>query len=75
MAKRSGGSVERRKLQKNEECGFLPKAATLVLQRSHYRIADYFCAAETRARRSLKFFRPVSQLNCCFNPAKSIEAR
>jgi hypothetical protein len=34
MANRSGGSVERRKLRKNEECGFLPKAATPVLQRS-----------------------------------------
>jgi len=33
MANRSGGPVERRKLQKNEECGFLPKAATPVLQR------------------------------------------
>src|ERR1035437_1584737 len=31
---RSGVSAERRKLQKIDECGFLPKAATPVLQRS-----------------------------------------
>ena len=33
-ADRSGDSGERRKHLKTEECGFLPKAATLVLQRS-----------------------------------------
>ena len=33
-ADRSGDSGERRKHLKTEECGFLPKAATPVLQRS-----------------------------------------
>jgi hypothetical protein len=39
LANRSGGSAERRKLQKNEECGFLPKAAMPVLQRFPFRIS------------------------------------
>ncbi len=33
---RSGVSAERRKHQEIEECGFLPKAATLVFQRSRF---------------------------------------
>jgi hypothetical protein len=37
IIRRSGVSAERRKLLEIEECGFLPKAATPVLQRSQLR--------------------------------------